>query len=59
MVSKLFMCDRVHFAEFHPDLFCFSPPNQAKTNNPGNTSDLKSGHLEDYCLLKTGYMEEF
>ena len=32
--------------------------NQAKTENPGTSSALKSGYPEEYLALKTGYPEE-
>ena len=34
------------------------PLNQAKTENPGTSSALKSGYPEEYLALKTGYPEE-
>ena len=37
---------------FHLDLHCFPPQNQAKTKNPGSVSALKSGYQEEYCALK-------
>ena len=32
------------------------PPNQAKTENLGTSSALKSGYLEEYLALNTGYL---
>ena len=35
------------------------PRNQAKAENPGTMSALKSGYQERYLALKTGYLEEY
>ena len=36
-----------------------SPSNQAKTENPGTSSALKSGYPEEYITVKSGYPEEY